>query len=576
MDDIRKVIGIDFGSSQSSIALMPIGSTHAPSLVKSDNGRKTIPTLLAVDENDTEDVIAWGDEVARKYKQKSIDGIIFPSNFKRYLRAMGQSGEDIPSEQKKANVYCKLYIKRLAEFLKEKKGVDNLGASEYVTCIAHPAAWTDEQVLLLKKYFIDAGFPADPVYGIYAIPEPIAAMHSLRVDTGVQNFHFDSKPEYFIVIDFGGGTLDTCVVRTDILGQDPKIVAKAGKNLGGHDFDLIIANLFFDKYPEIRDGLPREEMAELKERVKEAKEVFADNFIYSGNATYTFHIPSGDFPLTLDKTTFENKCEDKKIFETIKSCIIETLEKAKIQNSDIKKVVLTGGSSKWYFIKDIVLKEFTINGNNIFITPSPFTDVATGCAVYKGRDSEPPVRPGVWFQWRLNGGKWSKITQLLAPSRDKVIEIGESAFITDSLTTDYLNPYRIDIKFASALAEDKLTNWTEEASFEYYARSNWPILGRLTRMWQSGVENKSTSRLEDKYKVFISCKDIPGITRQFTFEILDAQAAFYEEVKRTKGEKEANNYPRGFVEKASFSIGEVSRRSWFGLGKRKKSSQQGE
>ena len=102
MDDIRKVIGIDFGSSQSSIALMPIGSTHAPSLVKGDNGRKTIPTLLAVDENDTEDVIAWGDEVARKYKQKSIDGIIFPSNFKRYLRTEGQSGEDVPCEQKKS------------------------------------------------------------------------------------------------------------------------------------------------------------------------------------------------------------------------------------------------------------------------------------------------------------------------------------------------------------------------------------------------------------------------------------------------------------------------------------------
>ena len=128
----------------------------------------------------------------------------------------------------------------------------------------------------------------------------------------------------------------------------------------------------------------------------------------------------------------------------------------------------------------------------------------------------------------------------------------------------------------SALAEDKLTNWTEEASFEYYARSNCPILGRLIRMWQSGIENKSTECLKDQYKVFISCKDIPGITRQFTFEILDAQAAFYEQIKKTKGEKEANNYPQGFVEKASFGIGEVSRRSWFGLGKRKKSSQQGE
>ena len=196
--------------------------------------------------------------------------------------------------------------------------------------------------------------------------------------------------------------------------------------------------------------------------------------------------------------------------------------------------------------------------------------------MYKGRDSEPPVRPGVWFQWRINGGKWSKVTQLLAPSRDKVIEIGESAFITDSLKTNYVKKYRIDIKFASALAEDKLKNWTEEASFEYYARSNWPIGGRFARMWQSGIQNKNTVRLEDKYKVFISCKDIPGITRQFTFEIFDAQAAFYEEVKRTKGEKEADNHPKGHVEKGSFGIGDVSRRSWFGLGTRKKTSQQGE
>ncbi|MDD3645103.1 MAG: Hsp70 family protein [Bacteroidales bacterium] len=572
----KKIIGVDFGSSQTSIALMSIGSTQSPVLVKGSNGRKTIPTLLAVDENDTEDVIAWGNEVAKRYKQKNIEGILFPTDFKRYLRVEEQSDEKIPDEQKKANVYCKLYIRKLADFLKEKEGVDKLEPSEYVTCIAHPAAWTEEQVLLLKKYFTEAGFPADPVYGIYTIPEPIAAMHSLRVDESVQNFQFDSKPEYFIVIDFGGGTLDVCVVRTDILGQEPKIVSKAGKTLGGHDFDIIVANLFFDKYPEVRDGLPREEMAELKERFKEAKEVYADNFIHSENATYTFHIPSGDFPLSVEKTTFENKCDDKKIFDTIKSCIVEALEKANIQNSDIKKVVLTGGSSKWYFVKEIVLHEFSINGNNIFITPSPFTDVATGCAVYKGRDSEPPVRPGVWFQWRINGGKWSKITQLLAPSRDKVIEIGESAFITDSLRTSYFIPYRIDIKFASALAEDKLKDWTEEASFEYFARSNRPILGRFVRALQAGVQNKNTNRLEDKYKVFISCKDIPGITRQFKFEIFDAQAALYEEIKRTKGEKEAENHPKGYVERASFEIGDVSRRSWFGWGTRKKTSQQGE
>ena len=50
----RKIIGVDFGNSQSSIAIMEIGSAGMPELLNVGGGRNgvTIPTLLALDPND--------------------------------------------------------------------------------------------------------------------------------------------------------------------------------------------------------------------------------------------------------------------------------------------------------------------------------------------------------------------------------------------------------------------------------------------------------------------------------------------------------------------------------------------
>ena len=81
----RKVIGIDFGSSQSSIAIMDIGSTSVPELLNVGGGRGgvTIPTLLALDPND-DSVIAYGNNVRKHYREDK-GNVIFVSNFKRSL-----------------------------------------------------------------------------------------------------------------------------------------------------------------------------------------------------------------------------------------------------------------------------------------------------------------------------------------------------------------------------------------------------------------------------------------------------------------------------------------------------------
>ena len=79
----RTVIGIDFGSSQSSIAVLRIGSTNTPELLNVGGARKvvTIPTLLAVDANDGS-VIDFGANVRKHYKEEQQGTVIFASNFK--------------------------------------------------------------------------------------------------------------------------------------------------------------------------------------------------------------------------------------------------------------------------------------------------------------------------------------------------------------------------------------------------------------------------------------------------------------------------------------------------------------
>lgn len=563
MDDNRQIIGVDFGSSQSTIAILKIGTSDTPTLINSGSGKNgvTIPTALLVDSNDSNDVIAWGAEVSQYYKQKCSKDVCFVDNFKRYL---GVDSSLRPADMKKADLFCKLFIEKLAEFVRKYDHVEELTSKDYATCFAYPATWNDEQISLLKKYAKEAGFPADPEFGIYAIPEPVAAMYSLKVQGAAPNFSYGTKPENFMVIDFGGGTLDICVVRTGILGDHPRIVSTSGDpNLGGHDFDNIIAKLFFNAYPNVQNALTAEEKAELYDSFKEAKEIYSDNFEMSDTATYTFHT-RGDYSLKIDKTTFENLCRQSRIFDKIQTSIDNALDGAGLTYKDIKKVILTGGSSKWFFVRQMVSEKFNLTGNDICLTSSPFTDVATGCAVSKGWPNDPPLREGVWIKVWIDGKLQNNVPKcILEPSKSTQVSVGERTFIGKITQTRYLKPYEIKIQWLTGFSDEKLTG-DEYAIIEYYARSNYPFFDRINGMIK-GIKRMKNAPLDDEYKIYIKCQDSQASGRKYTFEIHDSEKSKYEEVLKNDGEEEAKKYAHGKIEKGDLVPGNVSKRYIVGL-----------
>ena len=574
----RKVIGIDFGSSQSSIAIMKIGDTGRPELMNLGGGRngETMPTILALDEND-DSVRAVGNGVREKYRSEYSFGLRYVSDFKRYFGGVEVEESDAPDvvdAKKNADKYARLYLVEMLKLVKAHFNVGELDPSDFETCIAHPATWEKDRVEKLRLLVKEIGFPCSKDFGIRTIPEPVAAMQSLRVQD-MLGFKFGARPEYFMVIDFGGGTLDICIVQTDILGKSPRIVSTSGNpQLGGREFDDILIKIFLRNNSGKLGELSATDNRELRDKIKEAKEALSANFKDSEYQTQPIHLPRGQFDLALARQEFYNICEDQKIFEKIRRCIREALENAHLKVDKISKVVLTGGSSKWPFVREIVAKEFALGGDKIFLTETPFTDVANGCAISVARPDGPPEQKGVWIRWKLQGEEhWrGEAKCLIEPSVGGINGRADRQFLGKIEGTKYMTSYTICLAWYLGFTKDDLVPDTEDGTNEarvcVFARGNMPILSRLTNAGRA-LCGKSTEFLDDTYDLYLTYKVETGGTCSYRFEILDRDAAKRREVEIRDGEDAAASFPKGTIESGRIVPGQESYCGKFGFGERK-------
>lgn len=576
MNEKRKVIGIDFGSSQSSISIMDIGSNVQPELLNVGGGRngQTMPTVLALDKND-DTLRAAGNEVRLRYKEVADSSCKLVSDFKRYLGSSPDPSDtpEIAEFRKHAEKYAKTFLREMARVVERRFNVsrEGLSSEDFATCVAHPASWSDDRVLLLKKLVKEAGFPVDPNRGVYSISEPEAAVHALRMGDGL-SFRFGEKPEHFMVIDFGGGTLDVCVIQTDILGRAPKIVSTDGDpELGGKEFDDMVERIFFRNNGDRirREDLSESERFELRDRIKEAKEAASDHFSQDQDHKHTFQLPSGVFELYLSKNEFANMIKDAGIYEKIRSCLRGALERAGLGNDQITKVVLTGGSSRWYFLREIVAKEFALGGDRIFSTDTPFTDVATGCAVSIGLSDQAPKKDGIWVRYRLSDNEpWSEAKCLLAPGRNDSREKTGVQYLCTIPKTQYLHSWRIHLSWWHGFEKNSLTQIGSEAVIDVFARSNIPFASRF-RNARAALCGRQTDRLEDEYKVYLQYQEDAAGVCTYRFEIVDHEASLYDAEVRTRGIEAAQNMPKGSRVEGMVIPGQRSYQGLLGFKRRK-------
>ena len=545
---------------------MAIGDDGVPELLNLGGGKNgvSIPTMLALDENDGS-VKAWGGEVSRYYKGgEGTDGVKIVSNFKRYFGAAPRL--DAPDEEKNANDYAYLFLKKLAESVMQRFNVEKLDPDDYAACIGHPAGWDESRVEALRQCAISAGFPVEKEGStLYNVEEPVAAMHALRV-TDDLGFKFNNEPEHYLVIDFGGGTLDVCVVKTGILGQSPVILSTAGDpNLGGKDFDNIMKKLFFRNNSLIEEGKIRPlERSELDEKIREAKESIALTLRENQSSTQAFNLQSGQYSLTVTKGELDGIINEMRFKEKITEALHDSLKKADVNQSKIKKVILTGGSSKWWFVKELVAKEFAIHGDNIYETQNPFTDVATGSAVKIGLNAgQSADKKGVWVRFSLDGGKNGKPKIVFNPHRGVAAASKEKLHLGTLPSSKSLKPYIIRLQFQTGFSEEEL-GAPEEAVVEFYARSNQPRLRKLANALYA-LKGKEVKALDDQYHVYLYAEEdnLGGI--KWKLQITDFNYSERKKSMLDNDAEQAKKMPEGRSSEVDVIYGQIASRSIFGL-----------
>lgn len=233
------IIGIDLGTTNSLAAVWKDGKCE---LIPNALGKFLTPSVVSIDNNGEILVGQAAKERLISHPECTATG------FKRF---MGKDTKIILGNHKFTPIELSSFI------LRKLKEDAEVFLGEKIT----------EAVISVPAYFDDNGRNATKIAGELAgfkveriINEPSAAALAYNRD-------YDMS---FLVIDFGGGTLDVSVV--DAFSNVIEIVAVSGDNhLGGDDFNNAIANYFCKQNNIKPETLPKQTIASLIRQAERCK-----------------------------------------------------------------------------------------------------------------------------------------------------------------------------------------------------------------------------------------------------------------------------------------------------------------
>jgi molecular chaperone DnaK len=351
---MRKVIGIDLGTTNSCVSVM---EGNEAVVIPNSEGRRTTPSIVAFLDNGERKV---GDPAKRQAITNPKNTI---SSIKRF---MGESFDNITKEKDRVpyevvkgdnntprvkigdRLYTPQEISALVLQKMKKTAEDYLGYEVSEAVITVPAYFNDSQRQATKEAGEVAGLKV-----LRIINEPTAASLAYGLDK-------ENKDEKIAVFDLGGGTFDISVLE---LGDGVFEVKSTNgdTHLGGDDFDQKIIDWLADEFKKDEGiDLRRDPMAlqRLKEAAEKAKIELSSSSQTEINLPYIMPVDGIPKHLvkTLTRAKFEQICDDL-IQRTMAPCK-KALEDAGIKPSEIDEVILVGGSTRIPAIQALVEKFF--------------------------------------------------------------------------------------------------------------------------------------------------------------------------------------------------------------------------
>lgn len=387
--------GIDFGTSNSTCAVV---SPADVSLIKMEQGHKTIPSAIFYS---AEKKVFFGREAISAYVEGE-EG--------RLMRSLKMVlGTSLIDERTRIGMRSVRFTEVISEFLRHIKSKAEQAAQQDIcnVVLGRPVHFHDDDAEkdiqsenALAKIAASVGFK-----NVRFQFEPIAAAfaHEKRIE----------DDQLSLIIDLGGGTSDFTVIRMSAnrgLEEDRSkdILATAGIRVGGTHLDERLGMKFFmpalglgTEYRDVYDGdkimnapitvyadlasWPRVHFAQTQKAIRETQELIRQALdpeklrkllsIQQGQQGHAFlqsieqskialtdrtsHIqrfPAIDAEIPITRDGFEESIEGEisKISKTMTACLAD----AGVTESDIKLVVLTGGSTELPIINKLVKTRF--------------------------------------------------------------------------------------------------------------------------------------------------------------------------------------------------------------------------
>jgi len=371
---MRKVIGIDLGTTNSCVAVM---EGNEPVVIPNSEGRRTTPSIVGFIKDGERKV---GDPAKRQaitnpkntvYSIKRFMGETYDHASKEKDRVPYEAvkgDNNTPRIKINDRQYTPQEISAIILQKMKKTAEDYLGNEVTEAVITVPAYFNDSQRQATKEAGEIAGLKV-----LRIINEPTAAALAYGLDK-------KNKDQKIVVFDCGGGTHDVSVLE---LGDGVFEVKSTDgdTHLGGDDFDQRIIDWLADEFKSDEGiDLRKDPMAlqRLKEAAEKAKIELSSSTQAEINLPYI--MPVDGVPKHLVKTITRAKFEqlvDDLIKRTIEPCR-KALENAGLKASDIDEVILVGGSTRIPGVQSAVEKFF---GKSPSKGVNPDEVVAIGAAI---------------------------------------------------------------------------------------------------------------------------------------------------------------------------------------------------
>lgn len=350
---MAKIIGIDLGTTNSCVAVVEGGNA---TVITNAEGGRTTPSVVGFTKTGERLV----GQVAKNQAVTNAGRTV--ASIKRHM------GSDY-----KVDIDGKKYTPQevSAMILQKLKADAEAYLHDTVTeaVITVPAYFTDAQRQATKDAGQIAGLTVRRI-----INEPTAAALSYGIDK--------EEDQTIMVYDLGGGTFDVSIIE---MGDGvTEVLATAGNNrLGGDDFDQRIINWMIDEFKK-SDGIDlsgdKLAMQRLKDEAEKAKITLSATPSASISIPYITADATGPKHLSMELSQAKFNELTSDLVQSTMGPVKQALSDANLKPSDIKKVLMVGGSSRIPAVQEAV-KSFM--GMDPFKGINPDECVALGAA-YQG------------------------------------------------------------------------------------------------------------------------------------------------------------------------------------------------